>query len=98
MDGRLLTRLTNAAFVAVAGMGVAHLVMPVRDASGPGARLAFAIVVVGAGALAGWRERRARENFGDEQVRGAEWIWVASGAGASMLLAALAYWLVHGRS
>ena len=98
MDGRLLTRITNAALLAVVGMGVGHLAMPARADAGAASRAGFVGCLLGAGALVGWRERRARENYGDEVVRGAQWAWMTWGAVTALGLAWLAYWLMHGTS
>ena len=52
--------------------------------------------MAGAGALVGWRERRARELDGDEDVPGAQPLWIVAGAAGGLLLAWLAYRLFHG--
>ncbi|MEP6618347.1 MAG: hypothetical protein ABJE47_03490 [bacterium] len=98
MDGRLLTRLTNAGLLAGVGMGVGHLLMPARVSAGMTSRMAFVALVAGTGSLAAWRERRARENYSDERLRGAPWVWLAGGASIALGLAAIAYWLMHGSS
>lgn len=98
MDGRLLTRITNAGLLATVGMGAGHLLMPARATAGLAARAAFIASVAGTGALAGWRERRAREYDGDELVRGAAWVWVTWGILSALLLAWFAFWLMHGAS
>ena len=98
MDARVLTRLTNAGLLAGVGMGVGHLLMPARAGASLLARLAFAASLVGVGALAGWRERRARELDGDDEIRGAQWLWITAGAAGTTGLAWLAYRIAHGQS
>lgn len=96
MEERLLTRITNVGLLAAVGMGVAHLVMPTRATAGFASRVAFVASVAGTGALMGWRERRARENAGDERVHGALWVWIVWGVISALALASLAFWLMHG--
>ena len=95
MDVRTLTRLTNAGLLAGVGMGSGHLFMPARAGATMLSRLAFVASMVGAGALAGWRERRARELDGDENVPGAQPLWIAGGAVCALVLAWLAYEMAH---
>ena len=97
MDGRTLTRITNTGLIAAVGLGGGHLLMPTRPGVGLARRVLFVASMAGAGALAGWRERRARENDGDEEVSGAESLWVGGGALVAVLLAWLAFWLMHGQ-
>lgn len=96
MNARAITRITNAGLVAGVGMGGGHLLMPTRATAGLTVRLVFLFSLIGTGALAGWRERRAREIDGDEDIRGAESVWVAGGAVITVALAWLANRLVHG--
>ncbi len=96
MNIRSLTRLTNAGLLGVVGMGTGHLFMPARATAGLFSRLAFVAAVAGTGALAGWRERRARELDGDENVPGVQWLWIAGGAFWALVIAWIAYKLFHG--
>ena len=95
MNVRVLTRLTNAGLLAGVGMGSGHLLMPARAGATMFSRLAFVASMAGAGALAGWRERRARELDGDEDGLGAQPLWIAGGAVSAMTLAWLAYQIAH---
>jgi hypothetical protein len=97
MDARLLTRLTNAGLLAGVGMGGGHLLMPARAGASVLSRLTFVASMAGTGALMGWRERRARELDGDENVAGAQPLWIVGGAVSSLLLAWLAYRIAHGK-
>jgi membrane protease YdiL (CAAX protease family) len=92
---RNLTRITNAGLLAGVGMGGGHLLMPAR-AGAVFSRLVFVATMAGTGALAGWRERRARELDGDENVPGAQPLWIAGGALLALVLAWLAYRVAHG--
>jgi hypothetical protein len=91
MDVRALTRLTNAGLVAGVGLGAGRLFMPARAGASVLSRLVFVASMAGVGALAGWRERRARELDGDEGVPGAQPIWIAGGAVLALALAWFAY-------
>jgi hypothetical protein len=93
---RNLTRLTNAGLLAAIGMGSGHLLMPARAGAGMLSRLTFVAAMAGTGALAGWRERRARELDGDENVPGAQPLWIVGGAVWALVLAWIAYRIVHG--
>jgi hypothetical protein len=95
LDARLLTRLTNVALVAVIGMGAGHLLLPARAGAGPAARAGFVVSVALAGALAAWRERRAHEYARGRPPRGAPALWLGGGALVALLLATLAYYVVH---
>lgn len=95
MNVRVLTRLTNAGLLAGVGMGSGHLLMPARAGASMFSRLAFVASMAGAGALAGWRERRARELDGDEDGLGAQPLWIAGGAVSAITLAWLAYKIAH---
>ena len=95
MDARALTRLTNAGLLAGVGLGFGHLLLPARAGASMLARFAFAASLVGTGALAGWRERRARELDGDEEIPGAQWLWIVGGAAGALGIAWLAYRLAH---
>jgi membrane protease YdiL (CAAX protease family) len=92
---RNLTRITNAGLLAGVGMGSGHLLMPAR-AGAVISRVVFVATMAGTGALAGWRERRARELDGDENVPGAQPLWIAGGAVLAILLAWIAYRVAHG--
>lgn len=94
MDARLLTRCTNVALVTVVGMGAAHLLMPSRPDSGVAGRAAFGALVAGAGVVAGLRERAVTLEYG-VGVSAAAPVWGAAGAGAALVLAALAWYVVH---
>ena len=96
MNVRALTRLTNVGLLAGVGLGVGHLLMPARAAASLLSRLAFLASMAGTGALIGWRERRARELDGDEDVRGAQPMWIAGGATSAIVLAWIAYRIAHG--
>lgn len=96
MNVRSLTRITNAGLLAGIGMGTGHLLMPARASSGLLSRMAFVAAVAGTGALAGWRERRARELDGDENVPGVQSLWIAGGAAWAVAIAWIAYELAHG--
>lgn len=96
MDARLLVRLTNTALVAAAGMTAGHLLMPARPTATPLARAAFVGIVAASGALAAWRERREALFAHGPAVRGRIGLWLATGAIAALLLAAIAWWLMHG--
>jgi hypothetical protein len=93
---RSLTRITNAGLLAGIGMGTGHLLMPARATASVFSRLLFVAAVAGTGALAGWRERRARELDGDENVPGVQSLWIAGGAVWALVIAWLAYKLFHG--
>jgi len=93
---RTLTRITNAGLLAGVGMGTGHLLMPARATAGVFSRLAFVAAVAGTGALAGWRERRARELDGDENVPGIQAIWIWGGAFWALVIAWIAYRIAHG--
>ena len=95
MDVRALTRLTNAGLLAGVGMGSGHLLMPARAGATMLSRLAFVASMAVTGALAGWRERRARELDGDENVPGAQPLWIAGGAVGALVLAWIAYEIAH---
>lgn len=95
MDARLLTRITNVALVAVAGMASAHLLMPTRPGATVVRRVAFIGIVALSGMLAGWRERRiAAEYRGAAVLHPAA--WMPAGAAVALLLALVAWWLMHG--
>lgn len=96
MDARLLVRLTNTAIVATAGMTAGHVLMPARPTASPLARVSFAGIVAASGALAAWRERREAVFAHGAAVRGATALWLATGAITALLLAAIAWWLMHG--
>lgn len=96
MDARLITRITNAGLIVGVGVGGGHWLMPARAGSAITSRLLFVASMAGTGALAAWRERRSRENDGGEEVRGAQPLWLLSGALAAVALAWLAYRLAHG--
>jgi hypothetical protein len=93
---RTLTRITNAGLLAGVGMGTGHLLMPARATAGAFSRVAFVAAVAGTGALAGWRERRARELDGDENVPGVQAIWIWGGAFWALVIAWVAYRIAHG--
>ena len=96
MNVRSLTRITNVGLLAGIGMGTGHLLMPARAGAGIVSRTLFVAAVAGTGALAGWRERRARELDGDEDVPGAQPLWIAGGALWALAIAWTAYKLFHG--
>ena len=96
MNVRSLTRLTNAGLLAGIGMGGGHLFMPARAGASVVSRIAFVLSMAGTGALLGWRERRARELDGDEDVPGAQIVWIAVGAAGALAVAWLAYRIAHG--
>ena len=96
MNVRILTRLTNAGLVAGIGMGAAHLLMPARVTASVLSRVAFAVSMVGTGALVGWRERRGRELDGDEDIPGSQAVWILAGGVAMVALAWGAYRVAHG--
>lgn len=96
MDARLLTQVTNLGLLAGVGLGSGHILMPARASASLLSRVVFIASVAGTGALAGWRERRSRENDLGEEVRGSELVWIATGALAALVIAGLAYELVHG--
>ena len=96
MDARRLVRATNVALVAAVGVGAGHLLMPVRAGASLSARVTFVASVAGAGALAAWRERSIGAEYRDSPLPGGVGLWLAAGAGVALLLAALAWWLVHG--
>ena len=77
-------------------MGAGHLLMPARATASLLARAAFALGMVGTGALVGWRERRGRELDGDEDITGSQPVWLVSGAVAMVVLAWVAYRIAHG--
>lgn len=93
---RNLTHITNAGLLAGVGMGSGHLLMPARAGAGILGRVVFVATMAGTGALAGWRERRARELDGDENVPGAQPLWIVGGAISSLILAWIAYRIAHG--
>jgi len=93
---RTLTRLTNAGLVAGIGMGAGHLLMPARATASLLSRVAFAVSLVGTGALVGWRERRGRELDGEEDVAGSQPVWILAGGVAMAVLAWGAYRVAHG--
>ena len=95
MNVRQLTRITNAGLVAGVGMAIGHLLMPARAGSGILSRSAFIATMAGTGALAGWRERRARELDGDESVPGVQPLWIAGGAIWALVLSWIAYRMAH---
>ena len=95
MNIRELTRLTNVGLLAAVGLGAGHLFMPARASTTLLARALFAAAIAGTGALVGWRERRARELDGDEDL-GAQPVWIAAGAALALGLSWLAYVLAHG--
>lgn len=95
MNVRDITRLTNAGLLLGVGLGGAHLLMPARAGAGLLARIVFYASMAGTGALAGWRERRARELDGDEDVPGDQSLWIAGGALSALALAWLAFFLAH---
>lgn len=96
MNVRSLTRITNAGLLAGIGMGTGHLLMPARAGAGVFSRALFVAAVAGTGALAGWRERRARELDGDENVPGVQSLWIVGGAVWALVIAWIAYKLFHG--
>jgi hypothetical protein len=93
---RSLTRITNAGLLAGVGMGTGHLLMPARAGASIFSRMLFIAAMAGTGALAGWRERRARELDGDENVPGAQTLWIIGGAFWALVLAWIAYRIAHG--
>jgi hypothetical protein len=96
LDARLLTRLTNVALVAGVGMATGHLLVPARPGTGPLARAGFVASVALVGALAAWRERRALAYSSGIPPRGGLALWLAAGTLGALLIAALAYYVVHG--
>ena len=96
MNVRTLTRLTNAGLVAGIGMGAGHLLMPARATASLLSRVAFAVGMVGTGALVGWRERRGQELDGEEDIAGSQPVWILTGAVAMAVLARGAYRVAHG--
>ena len=96
MNVRTLTRLTNAGLVAGIGMGAGHLLMPARATASLLSRVAFAVGMVGTGALVGWRERRGQELDGEEDIAGSQPVWILTGAVAMAVLAWGAYRVAHG--
>jgi hypothetical protein len=96
LDARLLTRLTNVALIAVVGMGTGHLLFPARADAPPAARAGFVAALSLAGALAARRERDALAWERGSTPRGAPVLWLVGGALAALLLAALAFRIVHG--
>ena len=96
MNVRTLTRLTNAGLVAGIGMGAGHLLMPARATASVLSRVAFAVSLVGTGALVGWRERRGRELDGEEDVAGSQSVWIVAGGVVMLGLAWGAYRVAHG--
>ena len=96
MDARRLVRATNAALVAGVGMGTGHLLFPARPGATMGSRALFAASVAGAGAIAAWRERSIGAEYRGGPMPGALWAWSASGACVALVLAALAWWVMHG--
>lgn len=96
MNVRTLTRITNAGLVAGIGMGTGHLLMPARATASLLSRVAFAVGMVGTGALVGWRERRGRELDGDEAIAGSQPVWLVAGAIAMVVIAWGAYGVAHG--
>jgi hypothetical protein len=76
-------------------MGAGHLFMPARATATIISRVAFIASVAGAGALVGWRERRARDLDGDEQL-GAQELWIAGGVIVALATAWVAYRAAHG--
>jgi hypothetical protein len=95
MDARLLTRCTSTALVVVAGMGAGHLLMPVRAGASVAARAGFVVVVALAGAVAAARERTISAEYRGAPP-GAVLPWVGAGAALALVLAGLAWYLVHG--
>ena len=95
MNVRDITRITNAGLLLGVGLGGAHLLMPVRAGAGTLARIVFYASMAGTGALAGWRERRARELDGDEDVPFNQTWWILGGAVLALGLAWLAYYMAH---
>jgi hypothetical protein len=93
---RNLTRITNAGLLAGVGVGGWYLLMPARAGANIFSRLAFIAAMAGTGALAGWRERRARELDGDENVPGAQTLWIIGGAFWALVLAWVAYRIARG--
>ena len=96
MNARTLTRITNAGLLAGIGMGTGHLLMPARATATLFSRMLFVVAVAGTGALAGWRERRARELDGDENVPGVQALWIWGGAIWALVIAWIAYRIAHG--
>jgi hypothetical protein len=95
LDARLIARLTNVALVAGVGMGAGHLLLPARADAGPAARAGFIASVALVGALAAWRERGALTYARGSTPCGAPTLWLAGGAVVALLLATLAYYVVH---
>ena len=52
--------------------------------------------MLGTGALVGWRERRGRELDGEEDIAGAQPVWLLAGGVAMAVLAWGAYRVAHG--
>ena len=96
MDARLLVRITNLALVATVGMTTGHLLMPSRPGTSATAKAAFVASVAASGSLAAWRERREAVFARGAAVRGPLAAWLATGAIAALVLAAIAWWLMHG--
>lgn len=77
-------------------MGAGHLLMPARATASLLSRGAFVVGMAGTGALVAWRERRARELDGDEDVAGPQPLWLVGGSVAMLALAWAAYRIAHG--
>ena len=72
-----------------------HVFMPARATATVAARLAFVASIAGTGALAGWRERRARDLAGDENLAPLP-LWIAGGILLALIAAWIAYRVAHG--
>jgi hypothetical protein len=95
MNARLLTRGTNVLLVSITGMTAGHMLMPARPDAGLMRRAGFVLLLALAGAMAGWRERRGREEDAPAPVPYPA-LWMPLGAVSALALGAVAWLIVHG--
>jgi hypothetical protein len=91
MNAVRLARLTTLLVIAVFGLVAGHVIMPYAAGAPIARQVAFWTLMLGIGALRGWREGVVREE------PTARWRWRSViYAFAAVGLALGAYWLVHG--
>lgn len=91
MDAIKLSRLTTGLTLVGVGLAAGHVLVPYAGAAPVGRRVAFWAIVLGVGALRGWRDGVIREARGRPLARR-----VALTALASAALALVGYWAIHG--
>jgi hypothetical protein len=98
MTAPALARLTSLVVVAGAGLALGHLLNPLTaGGTHPGPLTAFVLGMGAIGAWRGWRHVAVRAEWNGHAMTHAAGVRGAVvGAGAALVVAALAYTVVHG--